>query len=556
MNISGNKSIFTNSLSGLQKINKLLVNTLNGLSSFELNNLSGSTSNIQQQINNINSGNSEQVVINENAISALQNRASDDEQNITELQIKTQNMNVDDSITIFSGDITTSGINGISNTLLQFLLNCRENIQSQLDSLPTNNNFLSINSSISAIQNTISNMVYSNNQTTFNDNFYVNGNFTTSGTINGISNTLLQYLLNCRENIQSQLDGLPTSENFSYINSQISAINTTLTGMSFVESSSSTTAFSTNMTVVGTLNNVPNSIFQYLINCREDIQYALDHAYTTITINSVTGVAYGQSANITNTGTTKTALLNFYIPAGQPGESITGPAGIDAIQPTFTIGSVTDGSTPSVTLTGTQTEPILNFVLKQGNDGQNGRDGSDGSDGRDGSDGQDGADGDSSIATASAVAAAASAAVASAAAIGSAASASASAISAASALTAVAAIQTEVNTLNTQVQTIQTEVTTLNTDVDVLQLKTSAQSNNGVSTIFNNIVEGSSLVSNSTLYVPNNATVLGTLYTSNITSLTEISINAPTITLNGISINLNGFVNDGFNIQNGFFNQF
>jgi hypothetical protein len=379
---------------------------------------------------------------------------------------------------------------------------------------------------------------------------------TLTGNLNNISPTILSYLNGLTGNIQQQLDASATDENFTNINNEIDIIQTTLTGMMFVPSSSSTTVFNTNMIVNGLLNGVANSVFGYLANVTSDIQFQIDHAFTTISIGNVTNLTYGQNATVTNTGSTKTAILNFGIPAGQ---SITGPAGIDAIQPTFTIGTITDGSTPSVTLTGTQTEPILNFVLKQGIKGDTGNTGSSGSQGERGERGEKGDTGDagdSSVATASAVAAAASAAVASAAAIGSAASASASAISAASALTAVAAIQTEVNTLNTQVQTIQTEVTTLSTDVDVLQLKTSAQSNNGVSTIFNNIVEGSSLVSNSNLYVPNNATVLGTLYTSNITSLSEISINAPTITLNGISINLNGFVNDGFNMQGGFFNQF
>ena len=375
MNISGNKSIFTNSLSGLQKINKLFVNTLNGLSSFELNNLIGSTSNLQQQINNISSINEEQVIINENAISALQNRASDDEQNITELQIKTQNITVTDTITNFGGNINVESLNNISSTIISYLSNIRSNVQQQLDALPTSVNFSNMNNEIDAIQQTITNMVYSNNQTTFNDNLYVNGNLTLSGNLNGISPTIISYLSGLTGNIQQALDASATDENFASMNTSINSILQRITGMSFVESSSSTTVFSTNMTVNGTLNGVPNSIYQYLINCREDIQYALDHAYTTVTVNSVTGVAYGQNANVTNTGTTKTALLNFYIPAGQPGESITGPAGEDAIQPTFTIGTVENtpyGNLPSVTLSGTQTSPILNFVLETGQKGNTG----------------------------------------------------------------------------------------------------------------------------------------------------------------------------------------
>jgi hypothetical protein len=201
MNTSGNKSFFINSMSGLQKINKLFVNTLNNITSFELSNLSGSTSNLQLQIDNISSGNATQVIINENAISALQNRAYDDEQNIIALETKTTNMSYDGTNTIFNDNVIVYSLNGISNTIISYLSNVSSDIQTQLNSLPTNSSFTSINSSIAAIQQTLSNMVYSNNTTTFNDNLYVNGNLTTSGTINGLSNTLLQYLTGLTGNI-------------------------------------------------------------------------------------------------------------------------------------------------------------------------------------------------------------------------------------------------------------------------------------------------------------------------------------------------------------------
>ena len=118
MNTTGNKSIFSASLSGLQKINKLFVNSLNSLSSFELNNLSQSRSNLQNQIDSITISNTEQVTINENAIAALQNRASDDETNITELQIKTQNITVTDTITNFGGNVNVQSLNNISSTII------------------------------------------------------------------------------------------------------------------------------------------------------------------------------------------------------------------------------------------------------------------------------------------------------------------------------------------------------------------------------------------------------------------------------------------------------
>jgi hypothetical protein len=125
-------------MSGLQKINKLFVNTLNNITSFELSNLSGSTSNLQLQIDNISSGNATQVIINENAISALQNRAYDDEQNIIALETKTTNMSYDGTNTIFNDNVNVNSLNGISNIIISYLSNVSGDIQTQLNSLPTN----------------------------------------------------------------------------------------------------------------------------------------------------------------------------------------------------------------------------------------------------------------------------------------------------------------------------------------------------------------------------------------------------------------------------------
>ena len=91
MNTSGNKSIFTASLSGLQKINKLFVNSINNLTSFEISNLSASTGNLQEQINNISGNASSQVTINENSINAINQRMLLDESHITDLQQVTSN---------------------------------------------------------------------------------------------------------------------------------------------------------------------------------------------------------------------------------------------------------------------------------------------------------------------------------------------------------------------------------------------------------------------------------------------------------------------------------
>jgi hypothetical protein len=275
-------------------------------------------------------------------------------------------------------------------------------IQQQLNALPTSVNFANINSEIDLIQSTLTNMLYVDNTTVFNSPlFYVNGNMTLIGNLNGISPTIINFLSGVSSNIQNQLDNIRNStasnENFTSMNASISSIQSTLTNI-FYNSTTNTTEFNDNVIVTGTLNGVSNSVYAYLANVTSDIQFAIDHAYTTISIGSVSSLSYGQTPTVTNTGTEKTAILNFGIPTGQ---SITGPAGIDgidAIQPTFTIGTVAStnyGNNPTVSLTGTQTAPILNFVLETGPAGQRGNDGNNGRDGNDGRDGNNGRDGDS-----------------------------------------------------------------------------------------------------------------------------------------------------------------
>jgi hypothetical protein len=161
------------------------------------------------------------------------------------------------------------------------------------------------------------------------------------GNLNGISPTIINFLSGVSSNIQTQLDNIRNStasnENFTSMNASISAIQSTLTNI-FYNSTTNTTEFNDNVLISGTLNGISNSIYGYLANVTGDIQNQIDHAYTTISVGSVSNLAYGQNATVTNTGTLKTAILNFGIPAGQ---SVTGPAGIDAVQPTFSIGSVT-----------------------------------------------------------------------------------------------------------------------------------------------------------------------------------------------------------------------
>lgn len=81
-------------------------------------------------------------------------------------------------------------------------------------------------------------------------------------------------------------------------------------------------------------------------------------AAATVTVGTITTLAAGGSATVTNSGTTNAAVLDFALPAGN-----TGPSG------TMSVGTVTAlsaGSTPTVTNSGTDSAAVLNFGIPQG----------------------------------------------------------------------------------------------------------------------------------------------------------------------------------------------
>ncbi|NCA15406.1 MAG: hypothetical protein EBS89_15035, partial [Proteobacteria bacterium] len=82
-----------------------------------------------------------------------------------------------------------------------------------------------------------------------------------------------------------------------------------------------------------------------------------------------TGVP-GSVANVTDSGTAPNHILNFAIPAGAAGA--VGPAGKDAINPVFAIGTVKSATAPSVTIGGTAPNYTLSFELPKGDAGQDG----------------------------------------------------------------------------------------------------------------------------------------------------------------------------------------
>ena len=120
----------------------------------------------------------------------------------------------------------------------------------------------------------------------------------------------------------------------------------------------------------------------------------------TVSIGTVTTVAYGTPAAVTNTGTPTAGVLNFTLPAGPTG--LTGPTGATGAQgpagptgpqgatgaagsngaagtngttPTFTMGTVTGlsyGATPTASFSGTAPNYVLNLGIPAGAPGSGG----------------------------------------------------------------------------------------------------------------------------------------------------------------------------------------
>ena len=128
------------------------------------------------------------------------------------------------------------------------------------------------------------------------------------------------------------------------------------------------TLYATNLNVSHI--NVTNSILGYNVSTfagiKAPIQAQFDSITTggNVTVQSTVSVAEtltvtaGTPASVENIGTNINANLKFSIPQGKAGDN--------AIQPSFSIGTVSSAETPSVTLSGSQTNPQLNFGLVQG----------------------------------------------------------------------------------------------------------------------------------------------------------------------------------------------
>ena len=100
----------------------------------------------------------------------------------------------------------------------------------------------------------------------------------------------------------------------------------------------------------------------------------------TLKVGTVTTLEAGSNATVTMSENNNVYTLNFGIPKGNKGD--TGASGgsgeTTVINPTITIGTVTNGDTASATITGDSPNYTLNLVLPKGDKGDTGAKGADG----------------------------------------------------------------------------------------------------------------------------------------------------------------------------------
>ena len=103
----------------------------------------------------------------------------------------------------------------------------------------------------------------------------------------------------------------------------------------------------------------------------------------TLKVGTVTTLAAGSNATVTMSKNNNEYTLNFGIPKGNKGD--TGASGSSGeatvVNPTITIGTVTNGDTASATITGDSPNYTLNLVLPKGAKGDKGDTGAAGTDG-------------------------------------------------------------------------------------------------------------------------------------------------------------------------------
>ena len=112
----------------------------------------------------------------------------------------------------------------------------------------------------------------------------------------------------------------------------------------------------------------------------------------TLKVGTVTTLAAGSNATVTMSKNNNEYTLNFGIPKGNKGDTGASGSGGETtvVNPTITIGTVTNGDTASATITGDSPNYTLNLVLPKGAKGDTGAKGADGAKGDKGDKGEKG----------------------------------------------------------------------------------------------------------------------------------------------------------------------
>jgi hypothetical protein len=116
--------------------------------------------------------------------------------------------------------------------------------------------------------------------------------------------------------------------------------------------------------------------------CTEPCVNGTDGDPASVAIGNVTTLPPGSSASVVNSGTSSSAIFDFYLPQGEDGEDgvdgsctepcINGTKGDTGTAAVGTVTTVPPGTPASVTNVGNSTDAVLDFEIPQGEKGDNG----------------------------------------------------------------------------------------------------------------------------------------------------------------------------------------
>ena len=258
----------TTILDGLISQTFSFTGTINNISTTTFGYLSGATSNLQTQINNI-SGVSLSAL---NTFSGATNTF-------------TNNIRLDGSLLLNAGALTLTNAN---LQKLQYCSTISSNIQTQTTTNATN--ITTNTNSINSINTKLTDLTYTPGTTTTT----IANNLLFTGTLNNIIPTVFSYLSNLTGNIQDQFNTLTTK----------------LTAISY-STSTTTTTITNSINFTGSLNTISATTFGYLYGLTGAIQDQLNALSTRIATFEIAGtIIMSPLSNIQTTSSNKYLLCN------------------------------------------------------------------------------------------------------------------------------------------------------------------------------------------------------------------------------------------------------